>query len=144
MLCDVIFLIFNAMLRDTVHVMRYTMTKLDAIYTLSTGQQMTYTSSLNVHDLKYFDLLCFTSLNSDKAVPSSLLKHPQVFYDIFLSPSPFPSPSLLLPLPYINLSPISELQTEQRILLTALYNISGMSKVASIKSTLLTLINEAR
>ena len=103
---------------------------------------MAYTSSLKVRDLKHFDLLCFTSLNNDKAVPSSLLKHPQVFYDIFLSPSP--SPSLLLPLPYINLSPISELQTEQRILLTALYNISGMSKVASIKSTLLTLINEAR
>ena len=39
---------------------------------------------------------------------------------------------------------VKELQTEQRILLTTLYNVTGMSKLESIKSTLLKLIQEAR
>ena len=39
---------------------------------------------------------------------------------------------------------VKELQTEQRILLTTLYNVTGMSKLESIKSTLLKLIHEAR
>ena len=49
---------------------------------------------------------------------------------------------------HINISssdcPRPELQTENRILLTALYNTTGMSKVVSIKSSLLKLIDEAR
>ena len=39
---------------------------------------------------------------------------------------------------------VKELQTEQRILLTTLYNVTGMSKVESIKSVLLRLIQESR